>query len=328
MTLNCQFKKNDSNTFLGKIPSVPIDPVEYGRGQLSAMAHLSVNAAREVHILRLRNSFERAGIVPKLRYSLWALDLMREAQELNGGYWFPTPLRVVTLKEKVILIGSAPTHELQRHFLGVTRAGYARVLDRENSKGLPTQELDDWLGFHWRDSVAWSESQITNARASMSPTILSGNVEFFDIDSVRFPFGNGRRPVWRADSSSSSAVWRGVVFCRERVAPERYRYFFGQVKRGSLAVEAPAPKDVARIQFGFAALVGRPITSFFESNDDSYIIHIPATLPRPELQLTLALGVRDKSCRGKAYRVDSDEFFSFILEKLKQLGCDVRSGNA
>ena len=216
-----------NNGASGNPLSASFDAIEYGRGQLVALSYLSANVAREVHVLRLRSSFERAGMVHKLRYSLGVLNLMREAQELGGGYWFPTPLRIVPIDGQAILVGPVPTHELQRHFSGVTRAGYARILPQWDGTALPSQDLDDWLGLDTQDTISWSELQIANAQASLGPTTSSGTVQFFCVQTARLRLGNTRKLAWSADPRSSIVGQQGVVLCRERVASESFRYFFG-----------------------------------------------------------------------------------------------------
>lgn len=300
------------------------DAIEYGRGQLAALAYLSATAAREVHVLRLRNSFERAGMVHKLRYSLGVLNLMREAQELGGGYWFPTPLRIVPIDGQAILVGPVPTHELQRHFSGVTRAGYARILPQWGGTALPRQDLDDWLGLDTQDTVAWSELQIANAQASLGPTISSGTVQFFCVRTARSRFGSTTTIAWTNDPRSSLAGRQGVVLCRERVASESFRYFIGRVERARLTAEGSDPKDVIRLQFGLAALAGEPCTVVVSSRESESVIHLPPWIPRPERQLVFALCTRDFSFPGKAYRVRSETFTQLIVSKLKRLGCEVR----
>jgi hypothetical protein len=303
------------------------DAIEYGRGQLAALAYLSTTAAREVHVLRLRSSFARAGMVHKLRFSLRVLNLMREAQELGGGYWFPTSLRVVPIDGQAILVGPVPTHELQRHFSGVTRAGYARIIPQWNGTDLPSQDLDDWLGLDTQDTVAWSELQIANAQASMGPTISSGTVQFFCVQTARSRLGNTRKLAWSADPRSSIVGKQGVVLCRVRVAPESFRYFFGRVEKGRMTAEGSDPKDVIRLQFGLAALAGEPCTVLVSSRESGAVIHLPPWIPRPERQLVFALCTRDFSFPGKAYRVRSETFTQLIVSRLKRLGCEVRLTN-
>lgn len=312
----------------GNSPGHRIDPIEYARGQLAAFAHLSATLAREVHILRLRNSFERAGIAHQLRYSLRVLNLMREAQELGGGYWFPTPLRVVPMNEHAIVVGPIATRELRRHFPNVTRAGYARVCQQSETGSLPRQDLDDWLGLTVLDSVVWTEAQIKNAKAHIGPTLASGKVEYLTAESKRIFSMTIRRAAWTNNSYASHITSQGVVLCRERLAPERFRYFFGKMEAGHLTAEGPSHEDVTRLQFGLAALVGMPFTVGVSSREGQSVIHLPPSIPRPERQLVLALCTRDYSYPEKAYRLHSENFAQMIVSRLRRLGCEVRSINA
>lgn len=309
------------------LTGISLDAIEYGRAQLAALTYLETTAAREVHILRLRNAFERAGIVHQLRYSLHVLNLMREAQELGGGYWFPTPLRFVPANEHAIVVGPISTRELQRHFPSATRAGYARVCQRVDIGSVPNQNLHDWLGLTEIDSVAWTESQVKSAKSRIGPTLPSGIAEYLAIESKRTLSISIRRGVWVNDLRASYLVSHGLVLCRERLGPERFRYFFGIVEAGRLIAEAPVHEDVTRLQFGLAALVGMPYTVAVSSRDGHSIIHLPPSMPRPERQLVFALCTRDYSFPEKAYRVHNETFTELIIARLKGLGCEVRSVN-
>ena len=301
-----------------------IDAIEYCRGQLAAFSYVSVTAAREVHVLRLRNSFERAIITPKLRYALSVISLMREAQELRGGYWFPTPLRAVPVGGHAILVGVTPTSELQRHFNGVSRAGYARVLPQQPGLGLPLQELDSWLGLIVPDSAAWAENQLEDANASMGPTIAPANVQFFTVLSKPSSFGITTYPIWAESPRDALSSMYGIVLSRTRVGRESFRYFLGRVKGGRLVAEGITPKDTMRMQFGIAALAGRPISVNAEIDENTSTFHIPVNLPRSERQLILALGVRNVRIKGKAYCVRGAVFASLVASRLRNLGCDLR----
>lgn len=304
-----------------------IDSIEYLRGQLAAMAYVSSSDAHEVHILRLRSAFEQAGIVRKLRYSLGVLNLMSEVQGIGNGYWFPTPLRIIPIDdEKGIIVGPASTLELQRHFNSVLRAGYARVISLSDTRDLPIQKLTDWLGLQVQNSMAWAEAQITEAHRCLRPTISPANVQYFDVKTARSKTGIVTIPAW-TDTSSSSMQLKGMFLCRDRLSRDSFRYFFGKIEGKYVVAESPTPLDVARLCSGFAAHLGRPITVTIDSRKTETIIHIPGNLPRPERQLILALGLRDVSLTGMAYRVFDDTFVSLIAAKLEYLGCEVRKIN-
>lgn len=307
--------------------SLPNDPIEYCRGQLAAFSYVSPVAAREVHVLRLRNAFERAGIGHDLRYALRVLSLLRETQELAGGYWFPTPSRAVAAGEQAIVVAPVPTRTLQLHFLGVTRAGYARVCPSADVSCLPKQELDGWLGLVVRDTVAWTESATRIALAQIGPTLLTGKIEFLAVKPIRHLSMAGHRPIWADKPDVAIVNGKEVALCRERTAHERFRYFFGLVKGGRVTAEAPAPKDVSRLQLGFAALIGARCTVAVDHYEGGYLLHLPVSIPRPERQLVLALGTRDSSFSLKTYRLRSEAFLELIVPRLQRLGCDVRSGH-
>ena len=206
-------KEKNANSF-----NSSIDVVEYVRGQFSSLSYINDKTAREVHVLQLRKKFERAGIENELRFALKVLDLMREAQNLGNGYWYPTPLRVVPTDGLAILVSSLPTHELQRHFEGVKREGYARVIPLTDSLDFPQQLLDDWLGLDVKDSVLWCEGQIKIALADMKPTIPSSSVQFYTARSVRSFSGITTEPQW-VDEPQFSLTWQeGIFLCRERIA--------------------------------------------------------------------------------------------------------------
>jgi hypothetical protein len=298
-----------------------IDIVEYVRGQFSSLSYINDITAREVHVLQIRKTFERAGIENELRFALKVLDLMREAQNLGNGYWYPTPLRVVPMDDLAILVSSLPTQELQRNFEGVIREGYARVIPLTESPDFPRQLLDDWLGLDVDDSVLWCERQIKIALADMKPTIPSGSVQFFTTRSVRSFFGKTTEPQWVKGPQHCLAWQENIILCRERIAAEYYRYFFGKVFGTRLTNEGPTLNNVSRVIFGFSALMGNPISVIIDTKNGGSVFRIATNLPRPEWQLLLALGVRD----GKVFRVRCEAFVPIIAERLRRLGCFIRT---
>ena len=159
---------------------------------------------------------------------------MREAQNLSNGYWYPTPFRVVPINDLVILVSSLPTQELQRHFKGVIREGYARVIPLTDPQDFPQQLLDDWLRLDVDDSILWCERQIKIALEDMKPTIPSGSFQFYTTRSVRSFFGKTTEPQWVNGPQHCLSWQENIVLCRERIAAEYYRYFFGKVLRNKI----------------------------------------------------------------------------------------------
>lgn len=309
-------------------PETVMDPVDYGRGYISAHAYVSPTSAREVHIQKLRYAFERAGMAHQLRYAVRVISLMREAQELAGGFWFPTPLRAVPVAGYAILLGCIPTPELQRHFPAVAKAGHARVIPKSEKGELPTQDLDNWLDQRVQDSLTWAQGQLAMGQATMGLTVASNRVEYFNIRSVPSGAGSTNVPRWSAEVRSALVRQGGLVLCRESVGGVSFRYFQGSVRRGRLIGEAAAPSDIQRLLCGFAALMGSPLTATMMSSSGHWLFTLPITLPRPERQLVLAVGRRSELARGRSYLVTNECFASMVAEKLRRLGCEVRSTDA
>jgi hypothetical protein len=295
--------------------------IEFLRGQISAHSYVDISSARDVHVLRLRKTFERAGLEKKFRFSLKILDLMREVQNLGNGYWRITPLRVVPINNFAILISSLPTNELLRHFKSVREEGYARIISSSEISGLPRQDIDSWLGLSVQDTIAWCSDLIKSTSQSMQTTIDPSVTQFYTVRSARVCNTAVNEPKW-VDDPRFSLVWHnGIVLCRERIARESYRYFFGKLRNNKLVAESLILNNVTRVIYGYTALMGKPITIVKYSKNGITSFHISTNLPRPEWQLLLALGIR----KGKGFRVNLEESVSLISEKLHQLGCEIRT---
>lgn len=304
------------------------DVVEYGRGQLAALAYVSSSRAREIHVLKLRNAFDRAGVGQSLRYVLNVLTLMREVQELKGGYWAPTPPRLVALEQSEILIAPIPTEELDRHFAGVQRAGYARLVLRASEIDLPKQSLSDWAGFNVVETRAWAANMIEKAAKEMSPTIEPQSIEFFCLQRTTGSFGKRTMPGWAADARQAATSDSKTILCRSRLTGNYYRYFFGTLERGKVVAESPTPSEVDRLQYGIAALTERPITVLLDEENGGYLIRTFSVLPRPERRLLLGLAARCDSRLGKMYQVRTEERLQTIARALQRLGCEIKAANA
>lgn len=304
------------------------DVLEYGRGQFAALAYVSSNRAREIHVLRLRNAFDRAGVGQALRYALNVLALMREVQELKGGYWAPTPPRLVPLAQSAILIAPISTEELERHFEGVQRAGYARVLLRTPDIDLPRQSLSDWAGFHVVETKAWAGDVVRKAAKEMSPTVEPQNVEFFAVQRISGTFGRRATPCWATDARLAATSDGKTVLCRSRLAENYYRYFLGTLERGRIVAEAATPREVDRLQYGIAALTDRPITVLLDEDEGRCLVRIFAVLPRPERRLLLGLAARSDSRPGKAYQLQTEEHVQLITNMLQRLSCEIKTAHA
>lgn len=301
------------------------DPIEYCRGQISALSFVTKTMARDVHILSIRKAFERAGKTQSLRYALAILDLMREIQDLGHGYWYPTPLRYVPLDDLALLIGISPTRELQRHFAGIRRAGYARVGATAEFSKIPHQDLADWMSAP-KNTAAWAELELTKARATIGPTLTSSAVELFGV-SRRAACGRSvLMQSWHPARMDGNIAWKGLVLCREAL-PGYYRHFLGVLDGHRVVGEAPLPSDLSRIKFGLARLAESPITVVVRRGSGTRTLHVFGELPRAERRLFLALGVRQASSIGKAYSFREEDYLTCVDDALTSLGVELRVSN-
>lgn len=304
-------------------PGAQPDQVEYGRAVLSAIANASNVKARDVHILRLRNAFDRAGFVSSLRYVLNVLTLMREVQELSGGYWFPTPVRFVRLGQTALIIAPIATDELARHFPSIEKAGYARYLTLADEINLPEQSLDDWIGLEPTTASDWAREVLRHSLTNMATTIHPENLEYFSLERIPTLHAHSSKLCWVRDFRRAVYSDKKSVLCRARLGENHYRYFLGHIENSRLVRESNAPADIDRLQYGVAALVNRPITVSIKAVDSFFCVSLFSVLPRPERRLLLALATRASAGYGKVYQIKNDEHSQFIVKSLLRLGCEL-----
>lgn len=305
-------------------PGAQPDQVDYGRAVLSAITYASREKARDVHILRLRNAFDRAGFVNSLRYVLNVLTLMREVQELRGGYWFPTPVRFVRLGQTALIIAPTTTDELARHFPDIEKAGYARFLTLADEINLPEQSLDDWIGLEPTNAADWARGALQHGLESMATTIHPENLEFFSLERIPSLHAQSSKICWVRDFRRASYPDKKTVLCRTRLGENHYRYFLGHIENGRLLRESTAPVDIDRLQYGIAALINRPITVSIKAENSIYVVSLFSALPRPERRLLLALAKRVGAGYGKVYKIKNDEHSRLIVKTLLRLGCELK----
>lgn len=205
-----------------KNPAGPvIDSLEFARGALCSMSFVSTDTSREIHVARLHDQFDRAGIAPSMTDALGTLQFLREAEPLDGGYWIPATTRVVDLDGKhCLLVSIHPTTELRRHFSSACRAGAGRVAAAEEVVGLPRQSLAAWRGSDGSDASIWARTTIECAMEQFAPSILDEGLEAFGTRTGNGVTRRHREPAWVRVGDSAACAWRGVGLFRARTSPE------------------------------------------------------------------------------------------------------------
>jgi hypothetical protein len=300
-------------------PVLPVlDPLEFARGALCATSYLSTHESRETHVAKLQVMFERAGLAETMVESLRTMQLLREAEPLGGGYWIPAPLRVVDLSSNCcLLVGPQPTSELQRHFASVRRAGTGRVIDVAETLELPKQSQAAWRGSDGSDASAWAQAAVDSALKQLAPSLVVDGLEIFGtrINGKRF------EPAWVPLGSDAACEWRGIGLFRSRTSATRYRSFFGKYETGKEFLEGPAIRDLARLQFGFAALLRRPMTITIAAVSGATSISLPLAPPRNVWRLLVALCHVDPRSFGRIWTCCEPAHLPMLLAAIQELTC-------
>lgn len=301
-----------------------IDPLEHLRGALCALSYVSPRQAREVHVMRLRHAFERADLVHNFRQARAAVSFIREIQSLERGFWIPAPVRTVPFGEHSLLIAPNTTVELQRRFgNGVAKAGYARIAPSTEFVGVPVQSLVDWMGSDTLHIDDWTEQQLGEARSQLKPTFAGqGEFEAFvpAVGPHRLDFTTRGR--WSPDLPSARSSGRPLRLCRKQTAVGRHRFFFGELDRGRLVMEAPFVGDVDRMQIGLLRKEGGSPSVRIEAHGEVAELRATAYFPQAERRFLAAIGRRviESEGRGRKYEMPNLAVGT-MLELVRRLGC-------
>ena len=298
-----------------------LDPLEFARGAVCAATFVATDAARETHVTKLHNQFERAGLAVSMAGALGTMQFLREAERLDGGYWIPAPVRAVELDGKCcLLVGPQPTSELQRHFVGARRAGAGRVADRAEVNHLPMQPLAAWRGSDGSDACAWTQSAIDSAMRmkQFAPSLIDDSLEVF---GTRKGGRQRSEPLWVQPGHGAACAWRGVGVFRARTGATRHRHFLGKDESGRNFLEGPPIQDVARLQFGLAALQNQPLTITVTPVSGTFSISLPLSPPRTVRRLLVALCDVDPRSFGRTWTCPP-AYLPVLLEALQELKCE------
>ena len=305
---------------LNRLGVPALDPLEFARAALCATSFAATDLARETHVMKLRDQFERAGIATLMEDSLSTLKFLREAEPLDSGYWIPAPTRVVELAhEHCLLIGPQPTAELQRHFASARRAGAGRVVEREDVPDLRRQALAAWRGSDGNDAGAWARSTIDLAMEQFAPSVIGDGLEVF---GTRVGKGRHPEPAWVQPGDSAACTWCGAGLFRARIGAARYRYFLGRYEREATFLEGPMIRESLRMQFGLAALQNRSLTIKIASTEGAVSITLPLSAPATSRRLLVALCDAEPRSFGRTWMCRDSGYLPVLLTALQELKCE------
>jgi len=298
------------------------DNLEVVRAALCSLAADGALRARPVHITRLSTFFRRYFPDDSCTEALALLRLLREAEPLFGGYWYPVPPRGISVGEFTLLICPHPTEELARS-LGkrVRLAGLARIVDAPVVPSLPYQELCEWMGAP-RDLMEWLAQYLSRATESLSETLRDGpTVRVYspwDSNGTSLSKSNVR---WLPLGPNLNAPSTHPVLCRESGQDGQELFFFAEVKRGKIVRESSMPiDDVPRLQLAMDKSAGAINHYFIKREQEEVILQVRRRLPYSEYRLLRALGLRRELQPGRYDYVFKNDYFPVMVDTLHQLG--------
>jgi hypothetical protein len=303
-------------------PEHPIvDPIELARGVLSAVCFVNIGKSREVHVTKLSRYFDRAGVVSV--DALKTLSFLREAESLESGYWIPAPTRTVPLSDEIgLIVAVQPTEELKRHFSCAQRAGQGRIIRITEVANLPTQPLKSWREADGLSAAEWAQSAVKDALNNLAPSVGDGDLQVFGL-KPRSGLANRWETHWVRPGDASVCDWQGVSLFRTRTGQFKHRYFLGRHRGTTGFLEGPTIRDYSRMQYGLAALNGRPFLTEMTVVNGVIDINLPLSPPTSIKRLLTALCDEDRRAFGRTWHCRIGECESTLYNSLKELSGEV-----
>lgn len=154
------------------------------------------------------------------------LVLLGEIVHCGGGYYLPTPLRSVSLREgQSILIGGISTQAIYRQWnYRVEWAGFARHTSRDGHPPyeIPRQSLSRWLGISQATLADWTAEQLATAHHVLKG--IGSATDTLQFDVYHSKLGGLQAQKWIAASRwtkrnvSPTELW----LCRSQARPRLF----------------------------------------------------------------------------------------------------------
>lgn len=293
--------------------------LEFVRGSLCSLSSRDNASFEAVHVSRIQRLFERLGAPGLHRVGLRLLELLREAEPLFGGYWLPTPYRVIEIERELVFIGAIPN---AHGFLGEARSeGLCRLLAQDIADRFPRQSLESWMGGTSPDPLTVvAEFKAKHALVAAKTSNLS-EVQYLSIAPSRamgYP-----RFQW-GDRAIAVLPVEQIAICRQS-SRGRIRYFSATLRREKLAAEAPIDIAVQRLLFAIARHVGAPVKTLIRPGQRGTEIAVDERLPIEEFRLSLLLSRKIVRTGRSTTFVLPPTLAKAFAARLAILGCAMES---
>jgi len=122
--------------------------------------------------------FQNANTEDPIRRLLEQLKQVGDVAELGDGYWLPTPLRLVRLPNRqILLIGGVDTKSLITRFGDIVQSmGFVRRVKFADIKhlinaGIDWQHFEDWVGETKKADIGtWTRNLLDEAHKRLKPS--------------------------------------------------------------------------------------------------------------------------------------------------------------
>jgi hypothetical protein len=239
-----------------------------------------------------------------LRETLEEMELIGDVSRLRGGYWLPSPFRVVPLKalEHSLLIGGRPIWALSRalatrlDYSGVTRFAAGPVDE------FPTESEESWCRLPKDDVEKWSARILGEAE-----------LQVFDDPEIEFElYAAGVPGVRRSQDGFQVHRWTGTIaglpdgryLARQRLFRGRTHYLVAEIKKGKVvrtgAFDA-REGGVRRLMYGIDLRAKCPVRILVMRDNVSCKFVLSNEVPRAEHRLLTALATLKLPEDGRYY---------------------------
>lgn len=288
---------------------------EFTRGTLCSLSTQEDGSFVPVHVSRIHRSFKRLGAIGLYRGGLRLIQLLREAEQLHGGYWLPTPYRVVEIENECAFIGATPNvHGL----LGEIRMeGLGRLLTPDVANRFPHQSLEGWMDFTTQDpSTTITAFMAAHTRAEARTSNLT-DVTYLNLISS----GTMGRSCFQWSDRVVGVLAAGqIAICRQSHHGQ-IRYFSASLGKGGIATEAPIDIPITRLLFAIARQVGTPIGAVARPGEQVVEVTVGERLPIEEFRLALLVSRKIvRSGQSTTYLISPKLAPAFCV-RLALLGC-------
>jgi hypothetical protein len=291
--------------------------LEFVRGTLYSLSNREEGRFEAVHASRIQRAFKKLGAPSQYKVGLRLLDLLREAEPLFGGYWLPTPFRVVEIEGEFAFVGALPT---AFGFLGEVQGhGISRLLTKEVADRFPRQSLESWMGTSNHHSASIVADFTAKHVRSATRTANLPDVECLSLASSRagrdpqLQWGNKLIPTLPAEQ---------IAVCRQ-LSRGRARYFSADLIGGRVSTEAPIDMAISRLLFAIARHIGAPVKVEIGPGSDWTRITVYERLPIEEFRLALLLSKEVIRAGRSTTFVIPSKFAPALGTRLATLGCAV-----